>query len=206
MLKNYILIISTLFAFLNADEPKYSAKVYYGYADEKDFGQILTFQGKRSPLNVSTAGFDLGYMFLHNTWELPIDFYIKGGYARWFENGYQENINELNALIKLYYNIDFSQNRIRLGFGEGGSYTWGIGSIEKAEALEGDATDPKTSKYLNYLDVSVDFDIGRLFKSESLKDTYLGYSLKHRSGIFGLINGVRRGGSNYNTFYIERKF
>ena len=33
-----------------------------------------------------------------------------------------------------------------------------------------------------------------------------GYLLKHRSGIAGLINNVDHGGSNYNAFYIEKKF
>jgi hypothetical protein len=36
--------------------------------------------------------------------------------------------------------------------------------------------------------------------------TYVGYLLKHRSGIAGLINNVDHGGSNYNSFYIEKTF
>jgi len=36
--------------------------------------------------------------------------------------------------------------------------------------------------------------------------TYFGILLKHRSGIFGLINNVAHGGSNYNSIYLEKKF
>ncbi|MEA1916913.1 MAG: hypothetical protein U9N42_05210 [Campylobacterota bacterium] len=209
MLKKLIVVLAVLSSTIllaQEDLKRYSAKVYYGYADDSDFGEILTFQGKKSSLDTTIAGFDMGYMFAHKAFGLPIDFYLKGGYSRYFENGYQDDLNELNALVKLYYNIDFYDNRVRVGLGEGGSYVWGVPTIELSEAMEDSTTNPKNSKYLNYIDVSIDFDIGRLIDVESMKDTYIGYSLKHRSGIFGLINGVRKGGSNYNTLYLEMNF
>ena len=49
-------------------------------------------------------------------------------------------------------------------------------------------------------------NIGKVFDYKPLKNTYLGYAIKHRSGIFGLINNVSHGGSNYNTLYIESNF
>jgi outer membrane protein len=54
--------------------------------------------------------------------------------------------------------------------------------------------------------LSVDFDIGKLISYKPLHGTYIGWALKHRSGIFGLINNVRKGGSNYNTIFLERNF
>ena len=45
-------------------------------------------------------------------------------------------------------------------------------------------------------------DITRI---EPLDDFYGGVGISHRSGIFGLINGVH-GGSNYVTFYLEKEF
>jgi outer membrane protein len=59
---------------------------------------------------------------------------------------------------------------------------------------------------LNYIDLSLDLDLGRLVRYQPLYNTSLGWALKHRSGIFGLINNVKKGGSNYNTLYIETKF
>jgi len=47
--------------------------------------------------------------------------------------------------------------------------------------------------------------MGKLVHLKSLEDTYLGVAIKHRSGVFGLYNGVH-GGSNYNSFYIEKNF
>lgn len=48
--------------------------------------------------------------------------------------------------------------------------------------------------------------MGKLIDYKPMHETYLGYLLKHRSGIAGLINNVDHGGSNYNAFYIEKKF
>lgn len=62
------------------------------------------------------------------------------------------------------------------------------------------------SHALNYLDFSIDFDLGRLIKQKAMYETYVGWAIKHRSGVFGLINNVKEGGANYNTFYIEKNF
>jgi outer membrane protein len=62
-----------------------------------------------------------------------------------------------------------------------------------------------TSKLLTYLDPTVDFSVGNLFGSRSLRNTFLGLGVSHRSGIFGfsqLLNNVN-GGSNYIYTYLE---
>ena len=57
--------------------------------------------------------------------------------------------------IKAYWNFRPWERTIRLGFGEGASYAWGIPYVEKLEAqAEGD----HNSRFLNYLDISLDFD------------------------------------------------
>ncbi|MDP1784011.1 MAG: hypothetical protein Q8K81_01150 [Sulfuricurvum sp.] len=139
----------------------------------------------------------------HDVWNLPIDIYLKGAMYRFFENGYQNDFWEGTLYVKAYYNIDAWENRARIGMGEGVSMASGIPIVEQFEAAQEKSN---TSKFLNYLDASVDVDIGRLLHVPDWKDIYLGYALKHRSGIFGLINKVRRGGSNYDMVYIEKKF
>ncbi len=106
----------------------------------------------------------------------------------------------MNVYVNVYWKIDFLQNRVRLGFGEGLSLANGIPIVEVD-----DAEGHPTSKFLNYLDISADFDLGRLIRVESLRDIYLGYTLKHLSGIFGLFKRVH-GGSNYNMLTIEKNF
>ena len=95
------------------------------------------------------------------------------------------------------------KNRVRFGFGEGLSYTT---KTLRTEANDAQANNDNTSKFLNYLDISVDFDLGKLVRYKPLDETYVGFLIKHRSGIFGLINNVKHGGSNYNSLYIEKNF
>jgi outer membrane protein len=47
-------------------------------------------------------------------------------------------------------------------------------------------------------------DIARLLRVG--EEVYIGYAIKHRSGIYGLINDVDKGGSNYNMITLETNF
>ncbi|NPA65419.1 MAG: hypothetical protein GXO11_00910 [Epsilonproteobacteria bacterium] len=197
----------------------FSLRFAYGQESDSDLGEILTFQDPTAhEYKFNVISLDAGYLLVEKMFDLPLDLYLKGGIAQFSSEdlskypeltGMQDltdsDVYEFTFYIKLYYNIDFLDNRIRLGFGEGGSYVNDYLAPEVIEENDDDPEDPKYSKYLNYLDISLDFDIGRLFGYKPLFDTYLGYTLKHRSGIFGLINGVS-GGSNYNTISIERNF
>ena len=114
-----------------------------------------------------------------------------------------DDIYELTLYFKLYYTFAPWHQKIRLGFGEGGSYTTNVLLTERNGAEE---NNDNTSKFLNYLDISLDVDMGKLLGVKSLENTYVGFLIKHRSGIFGLINDVHHGGSNYNCFIVEKNF
>jgi outer membrane protein len=221
MRKSLLLIIVSLFLGLTLQaqesEKKYSFRVAYGYASEKDLGDILlTADFSKHPLDLSVIAIDGGYLLKSGLFDLPIDVYAKGGLSKFnevsnFRVGTREytgfsDTYEVLAYIKLLYNLDFADNRIRFGFGEGVSY---VNDLLVSEVY--DATSPSTgeqdptSRFLNYLDITIDFDIGRLIGVKSMQDVYFGYLLKHRSGAFGLYNGVH-GGSNYNSLYLEMNF
>jgi len=199
MAKLLFLLLTCKLLLLSQDE--FSLRVAGGKADQNDFGQILSSQTDTHDTNVGLVGADGGYLL--KRFEAPFDIYIKGGLYRFLENGYQDDFYETTLYVKLYYNLDFYNQRIRLGVGEGISYAFEIPIVEKIEAEE---NDDKNSNLLNYLEVSLDFDIGKLLHVKALELTYLGYTLKHRSGIYGMINGVSRGGSNYNMLHIETNF
>lgn len=174
----------------------------YGYSDENDLGQILSMQPKPHAAGTSAGGVCLGYL-LDEPGEKTFDLYLVGGISRFFENGYGADFFEGTLYFKLFWSMGFTGGAVRLGVGEGVSYAGGIPYVEWLEAhSEGD----NNSRILNYLDISLDIDIGRVIRYNPLDGTYVGYALKHRSGIYGLINDVHRGGSNYNLFYIEQKF
>jgi hypothetical protein len=146
---------------------------------------------------------DAGYKIVDNAFNLPLDIYVKGGFAKFLENGYDSDVYENTLYVKGYYNFDFWQNRVRFGAAEGASYTYGTLYVEK---LESEKKGGNLSHYLNYLELSLDCDLGKLLKVKPLENLYLGTVIKHRSGIFGLINNVKHGGSNYEAVYIEKNF
>ena len=215
----FVLLTVLLVATLLEASQKYSLRFAYGIESDSDLGQIISLQKPaKHKYNFDVISLDAGYLLAPSLFELPLDLYIKGGSALFQSEDlskYPElqgmpdvsdkDVYEFTLYIKLYYNIDFKGNRARFGFGEGGSYVTDYLAPEVIEERTETPQDPKYSKYLNYLDISIDIDLGRLFGIKSLQETYLGYTLKHRSGIFGLVNGVS-GGSNYNTISIEKNF
>ncbi len=198
---------------------EYSLRVAYGVETDSDLGQILTLQKPSDrKYDFDVIALDAGYLLKPSLNDWPVDLYIKGGVAlfrtedlsiydelKQMQDVSDKDVYEFTLYVKLYYNIDFLSNRVRIGFGEGGSYVSDYLAAEVIEERSEDGDDAKYSKYLNYLDISFDIDLGKLVKAKWLEETYLGYTIKHRSGIFGLINGVS-GGSNYNTVSIERNF
>jgi len=198
--------IILLFLFLNLiAQDDYSFRVAYGKATNSDFGEIILGEIESHAYDLKVLAFDGGYLLAPEIFELPIDLYLKSGLSYFDESGLNDDIYEATLYLKLYYNIDFFSNRVRVGFGEGLSYTSDILITEYLEAQSETPID-NNSRILNYIDASLDFDIGKLVRYKPLYGTYLGWALKHRSGIFGLINDVEKGGSNYNTLFIEKNF
>lgn len=179
----------------------YTLRVGAGAATDSDYGEILMGKIKGHEGNPKVYAFDGGYLLKKEILDLPLDLYIYGGIAHFDEDRFGSNIFETTLYLKLYYN--FFDGLFRFGFGEGGSYTSGILYTESKSAK---SREDNTSHYLNYLDTTLDFDLGKITRSEFLDKTYVGFLIKHRSGIFGLVNHVKKGGSNYNCFYIEKKF
>ncbi|MFA6193177.1 MAG: hypothetical protein WC665_12600 [Sulfurimonas sp.] len=202
-MKRLLLSAVLLFSTLAHAEDDYSFRAAYGQVTKNDFLEILVGQIQPHRYDLKVLAFDGGYLLKQNAFDLPLDLYAKAGVAHFDERGLQDDIYEGTLYLKLYWNIDFLDNRARLGLGEGGSYTTDILYAEYLEAIEKNG---KNSKYLNYMDVSIDLDIGKLVQYEPLHGTSIGFALKHRSGIYGLVNNVRRGGSNYYTVYLETNF
>jgi len=198
LLLTFLMFTNILFA-----DTLWSARLGAGQASQNDFGEILSGQHTQHEADVSVVGADLGYRVGHDIFDIPLDFYLYGGLYRYLEGAHQDDFYEMTFYIKAFYNIDFWENRIRIGFAEGVSYTQEIPYIERIEA---EANNDNNSYLMNYLDVSVDLDIGRLVRYKPMFDTYLGFALKHRSGVFGLYNNVKRGGSNYLMMTLEKNF
>ncbi|MBU1989257.1 hypothetical protein KJ691_00785 [bacterium] len=192
------------FLFLNLTaQDEYSFRAAYGKVTESDFGEVLTGYIQPHPYDLRVLALDGGYLLKENSFDMPIDVYLKVGLSVFDEGGNQDDVFEGTLYFKFYWNIDFLDNKARIGFGEGVSYT---NSILYTEYLEALPKNGNNSKYLNYIDFSLDLDAGRLFRYKPLYETFMGFGVKHRSGVYGLINNVKKGGSNYICFYVETNF
>jgi outer membrane scaffolding protein for murein synthesis (MipA/OmpV family) len=90
----------------------------------------------------------------------------------------------------------------RYGFGFGMSYA---DEVPIAEQRKQAAKGNNTSRFLNYLELQVDFPLRRLFKAKSMQNCYAGVTVVHRSGIFGTSDllGDVAGGADWITAHLE---
>jgi outer membrane protein len=156
--------------------------------------------------NTRIAGIELGKPFITRVHGWPLDFVGYLSLLQHDERGLQANSAQINAYMKAYYyGFPWSERvKTRLGFGVGVSYAERVPFVE---ARDLDRREQSSSRLLNYLDPSIDFSVGDLIGARSLKETYLGFGVSHRSGIFGssrLLGNVN-GGSNYIYSYVEWK-
>lgn len=146
----------------------------------------------------------MGKPFIKEVNGWPLDFVGYVGVLRHDENDLQANSLELNAYMKAYYYSFPWSSRVntRLGFGAGISLAQRIPYVEMRDQVHRGRS---TSKVLNYLDPTIDISVGDLLGARTLKDTYLGFGVSHRSGIFGSSRylGNVNGGSNYIYSYLE---
>lgn len=198
------LLLHTLVSGDSFKENDYSARAFWGASSASDFDQLYTFQGfNTSEYKTNVYGVDLGYKFYENIFDWPFDIYAKAGVSYFDENYHQDNFLEAVICFKLVYKLNAFGNQFRIGFAEGGSYAQSVPWVEKQEAiLEND----NQSNFMNYLEFSFDFDVGKLIRVKSMENLYLGYLIKHRSGFHGLYGGVYDGGSNYNSIFLEKNF
>ena len=148
-------------------------------------------------------GLDVGRVVVRELNEWPIDIVAHVGLARHFEQDKGSDFFQYRAYLKAYW-TRFPWNehiRTRIGVGEGLSYCQHVPHVERSERNHHTGE----SHLLNYMDITVSVNAGDLFNCRELDHCWLGTGLSHRSGIYGLINGVN-GGSNYHMVFLEAGF
>lgn len=176
-------------------------KVAHGWATPSNLGAILTGKDTSDPYKNQLTSISYGFPVADSLLGLPLDIYASPGLAWHWSSDVQESNHEWIASIKAYYTMSWPITW-RLGVGEGLSYVNKINYVEKTEL---DKKGYKPSQLLNYVDLSIDINIGESFNLSSWKNIWLGYSVHHRSAIFENSSqfGRIKGGSNYNTFYVQ---
>ena len=184
-------------------------KLMYGKATEDGchLARIITARclstAKVNATNI--AGVQLGKPFITGLNGWPLDFAGYVGLTYHDERGLQANGAQLDVFMKAsYYGFPWSDRvKTRLGLGVGLSAAQRVPYTEVVSQ-----TGKTTSRLLNYLDPTIDVSVGDLFGVRSLKETFVGFGVSHRSGIFGAsrLLGNVSGGSNYIYTYVETAF
>ena len=177
-------------------------RIAHNWATHYDIDQIVSGSFARDEHHHQLTSVFYGHPLTDNLLGLPIDIYLTPGFALHHKSAVQGYLREYDIGFKAYYTIPLPI-RIRLGAAEGLSYINEISWVERTDLTEDGGQEP--SNLLNYLDFSIDVNIGDLFFTKSMEDVWLGYNIHHRSGIFsesaqfGRVNG----GSNYPGVYVQ---
>ena len=184
----------------------------HGWATPSDMGEILSFKSERDPYNNQMSSVFYGHPLRQGWLGYPVDIYLHSGIVYHYEkNKVDENGRKVQnpvwegiVSIKAYYNFTWPV-RWRFGLAEGLSY---VSRLTYNEWQEMDKQGNEGSKLMNYLDVSFDANVGDLVRSKSLENLWVGYSMHHRSSIFKQVSqfGRIKGGSNFNTVYLQYHF
>ena len=184
-------------------------KLMYGKATEDGchLARIITARclstAKVNGTNI--AGVQVGKPFIQGLNGWPLDFAGYVGLTYHDERGLQANGAQLDVFMKaIYYGFPWSDRvKTRLGVGVGLSAAQRVPYTEVVSQ-----TGKTTSRLLNYLDPTIDVSVGDLLGVRSLKETFFGFGVSHRSGIFGAsrLLGNVSGGSNYIYTYVETAF
>jgi outer membrane protein len=180
-----------------------------GEATECGFLRIvaLTCTGRHQREPTDIWAIEIGEPLVRGLNGWPLDFAFFFGLLWHEERGLQSDFWQIQAYLKTYfYGFPWRDHlRTRLGFGAGAAYAKLIPFPEARDQLE---RGRDTSRLLFYMDPTFDLSLGDLTRSRSLRDTWLGVGVSHRSGIFGwnsAFNNVN-GGSNYIYGFVETSF
>lgn len=179
-------------------------RVAHGWATPSNIGDIFSFNRVKDEFNNQLTSLFYGHPLTDELFGIPLDIYLTPGFVWHWSSDVQSTTQEYVVAVKGYYTLEWPV-KWRFGVAEGLSYIDNISYIEQSEM---DRKGYEPSNLLNYLDFSFDVNLGDLFNHKPLDGVWLGYSLHHRSAIFESASqfGRIKGGSNYNTVYLQFDF
>ncbi|WGW01664.1 MipA/OmpV family protein [Vibrio sp. YMD68] len=179
-------------------------RVAHGWGTPSNIGDIMKFNVEKDEFNNQLSSVFYGHPLTDELFGIPLDIYLTPGLVHHWSSDVQSSSTEYVAAIKAYYTMNWP-TKWRVGVAEGLSYIDNVTYLEGKEMVEKDKV---PSNLLNYLDFSFDVNVGDLFNQTDLNNMWVGYSLHHRSAIFEKSSqyGRIKGGSNYNTVYVQFDF
>ncbi len=179
-------------------------RIGHGWATPSNMGDIVSGDTENDKYNNQLTSVFYGHPLTDELFGLPLDIYLTPGFVWHWNSRVQPSSQEYVLCIKAYYTFKWPITW-RLGAGEGASYVSRVTYIEESELNK---KDYEVSKLMNYLDFSIDINLSDLFDLKGPNELWLGYYIHHRSAIFERSShfGRIKGGSNYNTVYLQWHF
>ena len=178
-------------------------------SSETDFHDaVSTFDFERSEEHSYLGALSIGKKISDYFLVWPFEVVAYASLQHFNERRYQANAWGVTWYAKAYhsFNISFTDFPVRLGFGHGLSYVSRIPASEARDFLP-----HQSEKLIYYMDYSLQTSLRHLIGygekplSSTIDDVYFGYSVWHRSTVFGLL-GESTGGINYQGFSVETVF
>ncbi|MEM6673085.1 MAG: MipA/OmpV family protein [Planctomycetota bacterium] len=176
-------------------------RLAHGWATPSNLGSILSGDIEDDEFDNQLTSLFYGYPLTDRLFGLPLQIYLSPGAAFHDSSEVQDETFELVLKIHLYYTFRWPI-RWRLGVAEGISWIEDVTFIERQSMLE---KGYRPSELMNYLDFTLDLNVGDLFGAEKLERLWFGVSIHHRSSIFESASqfGRIKGGSNYPSIYLQ---
>ena len=189
--------------FVEIEGMKPYIRLAHGWATESNLQDIIEGSIINDGHNNQLTSIFYGHPVANSLFDLPIEVYLSPGITYHHKSDVQNATWEADLAFKVYYTLPIELVDIRLGIGEGFSYVDSVSYIEKLDA------EPQgyTTSHLNfYVDLSADLNLG--FIGKHFDDIWIGAAVHHRSSVFeqSSLFGRIKGGSNYNTAYLQWHF
>lgn len=180
----------------------------YGFASDADFGPSLLFLVDESRERTRLHSFSIGKLISDTFYGRDIDVSAHLGVQYFEERGFQDDIAGITGywrLAKSTY-LPFTRLPIKISLAQGLSY---VSNIPTAEAR--DFEPANSEKFTHYLEYGLHYSFrNQLANSNSpfsplsrwFRDVNLGYTIYHRSSVFGLF-AETGGGINFPGIAVE---
>lgn len=196
------LLLSTLDSARNS--PWY-IQYQYGFASDADFGPSLLFLVEQSQERSKLHSLSFGRRLSDTFYGRDLDVTAHFGVQYFAERGFQNDIVGATAYWRLgrHTHFPFTSIPIKLSLAQGISYAADIPTAEVRDF------DPENSaKLTHYLEYSLHYSFGKQLASNRsafsnwFQDINLGYTIFHRSSVFGLF-ADKAGGINFPGIAVE---
>lgn len=183
-------------------------RLAHGWATPSSLASIIRFDAEDDPYNNQMTSLFYGHPLSDTLIGLPIKVYLHSGLVWHWKSEVQRSAQEVAVSIKVYYTFPLPV-RLRLGAAEGLDWVNHIPYVERTQLGN---KGYQSSNLLNFLDFSLDLNLGDILSgsvgNREWKRWWLGYNIHHRSAIFETAQqfGRIKGGSNFQTVYLQRDF